>query len=618
MRNRLFILSLFLLLFIGPTIELSQNYQQQTSFSISFLILDDSKERIEIASYLKEILEYIGIGVVDFDVKSSNDISLRTWSYPMVNHSYIPTYREGGFDVLFIGKEWGLDLDLKGMYDTDSIVPNGNNFYQYSNPTYDYMLDFFMQEIDMLEHSEIAHQIQCVLHEDQPEISIAYLKEMFCFKSETYNIDPTLLLKRNHRSEYWNSSKYNTLNYSQPDEFSKFNCFRVEYDQFDDPVGSDALWSHCVYASLFQRGQNHHNWEPVIAKNYTVLQNPSSSLILTVDLNPNATFSNGESILAEDIAYTYQLHLTPDVKSTAYDYLSEWFQSNSSITVKDNDTVDFFISNTYDNYLKLLSFGIIDRSEVEPLVSLHGYDIFDDKPFSPFINDTLITSCGPFKIKSYNQTTQIVNLVPNEFWHGFTPHFNELNFIQISSRNIVLQNFAENKTNIIDSGYSLKYSDVDNIKDMLHLFSRSFYSETIAFNLRHPVIGTGELTPVGTPEAAKWVRKAISHAIPRQFICDKLISHKAIPGVTSIPDGCVLFCEDLNHYSFNIDLAIYYLEDGGLPDYPFNPFDQYDPYILKEDQIGKLSAYSLIFTVLLISFIACSFATKSIISFKKK
>ena len=616
MKSRFFLILLFASLFIGPNIHLSQNYQVGIAFSFNFLILDDNKDRIEVASYLTEMFEYIGVGTVNFDEKSITEISQRTWSYPLVNYNYIPVYQDGGYDILFFGKEWGLELELQGMYDTASIVPDGNNFYQYSNPTYDALLQAYMAEINLFEQLDYGNQIQHILFEDQPEISIAFLKEMFCFKNESYNIDPTLLLKRSHRSEFWNSSKYDTLNYSQPDEFSKFNCFRIEYDQFNDPINSDALWSQCVYASLFQRGQNHHNWEPVIAENCTVSQKPDLSLNVTVDLNSNATFGNGESVLAEDVAYTYLLHLTPEVKSTAYNFLSEWFQSNSSITIKDNDTVEFNFPSTYRNFLKLLSYGIIDKSEVEPLISLYGFDIFDYEPFSPFINDSLVTSCGPFKMKNYNRTAQAVDLVPNEYWLGYTPHFTKLSFNQIPSKIIVLQSFINNKTNIIDSKYSLRYSDVDSIKDVFHAFSKSFFSETIAFNMRHPILGTGELTPVGTIEAAKWMRKALSHSIPREFICNNLISNKAIPGVTSVPDGCVGFYEDLDYYRFDLELAIDLKEDCGFPDYPIDPFNSGN-YLLRDEPKAKINAYSTIFGVLLISFIACAIANVPISSRKK-
>jgi ABC-type transport system substrate-binding protein len=54
----------------------------------------------------------------------------------------------------------------------------------------------------------------------------------------------------------------------------------------------------------------------------------------------------------------------------------------------------------------------------------------------------------------------------------------------------------------------------------------------MAFNMRHPVWGTGTGTPVGTAEAARHLRLAVDYAIPRQLIIDNLLDGYGTPGVT--------------------------------------------------------------------------------------
>ena len=53
------------------------------------------------------------------------------------DHILYQVYAEGGFDILFVGWGWGLDWDPTGLFDTPGIVPNGDNFYQYSHPEMD-------------------------------------------------------------------------------------------------------------------------------------------------------------------------------------------------------------------------------------------------------------------------------------------------------------------------------------------------------------------------------------------------------------------------------------------------------------------------------------------------
>ncbi|MCE7747816.1 MAG: hypothetical protein GPJ51_05425, partial [Candidatus Heimdallarchaeota archaeon] len=81
---------------------------------------------------------------------------------------------------------------------------------------------------------------------------------------------------------------------------------------------------------------------------------------------------------------------------------------------------------------------------------------------------------------------------------------------------------------------------------------------------KHPVFGTGELTPVGTPAAAKAVRKAISHSVPRDVIVDQILEGLGAPGVTPCPIVSVAYDPTLLPYVYDLDLAIEFMEEAGF------------------------------------------------------
>ena len=85
----------------------------------------------------------------------------------------------------------------------------------------------------------------------------------------------------------------------------------------------------------------------------------------------------------------------------------------------------------------------------------------------------------------------------------------------------------------------------------------------MSVNMKHPVIGTGELTPLGTPLAAKYLRKAISHACPREIIVSQILEGLGAPATTAIPDSVVGYDDSLEPYYYDLDLAISYVEDAG-------------------------------------------------------
>ena len=85
----------------------------------------------------------------------------------------------------------------------------------------------------------------------------------------------------------------------------------------------------------------------------------------------------------------------------------------------------------------------------------------------------------------------------------------------------------------------------------------------MGFNLRHPIFGTGELTPVGTAAAAKYIRKAISHIIPRNLIISDIMGGMGYPGIIPVSSNIIYFDDTLNPYAYDLDLALDYMELAG-------------------------------------------------------
>ncbi|MHA1415723.1 MAG: ABC transporter substrate-binding protein, partial [Candidatus Heimdallarchaeaceae archaeon] len=297
------------------------------------------------------------------------NIMPRTWSYPVGEDGkfdYIPTYEDGGYDILFVGWSWGLDWDPTGLYDTASIVPSGDNMYQYSNPTYDAKLVEYTSELDDTARIAKAKELQAILYDDLPSITLIYPREVFGFAKTLSGIDTLLLGTSALRPENWRTTEADsTITYALPAELTEYNIF-VQESYYD------AQWMACVYYGLFGRSQDEHLMEPVIAKNYSVSED---KLTFTVDINPDAYFSNGDPVTAYDVDYTYELHMTPAAASSQYGYLTTFFKDNDSIVALDDDTVQFTLKQPYAFALSLLSYGIINKDLVQTYINENGYDM---------------------------------------------------------------------------------------------------------------------------------------------------------------------------------------------------------------------------------------------------
>ena len=79
----------------------------------------------------------------------------------------------------------------------------------------------------------------------------------------------------------------------------------------------------------------------------------------------------------------------------------------------------------------------------------------------------------------------------------------------------------------------------------------------------HPYLGTGELCPISDPESGKYIRKAISHMVPRQVIVDEILDGLGYPGVTHWPKVSIGFDETLEPYEYSIETALAHMAAAG-------------------------------------------------------
>lgn len=237
--------------------------------------------------------------------------------------------------------------------------------------------------------------------------------------------------------------------------------------------------------------------------------------------------------------------------------------NNDSVVILDNHNIQFNFNQSNFLAFEVMSCGIIEKSTVEPLISTYGYGIFNEYPLTGDVGNALVTSCGPFKLSSFSLDNNLVELVPNVYYHRKQPYVSKIAFKFIEGKDTAISELKDGNVDIVDSNYLPMLKDYEGVSEIQPLIVPSFENKEIAINLKHPILGTGELTPVGTAEAANNIRKAISHIVPRQKIIDEILEGVGSPAVTPMPKGCVGFDESLNPYEYNLELARMYMEQAG-------------------------------------------------------
>lgn len=126
--------------------------------------------------------------------------------------------------------------------------------------------------------------------------------------------------------------------------------------RFDNPLlastDSDRTLATLTYAGLMGHGAD-GKLIPVLASTYTI--SPSGT-VYTFTLRPNATFSDGTPVTADDVVYTIQKAQDPALKSPEY---SNWV--NIKAQAIDAKTVRFTLPQPYAPFLEDATLGILPQ-----------------------------------------------------------------------------------------------------------------------------------------------------------------------------------------------------------------------------------------------------------------
>ena len=556
-KNKKIQLVILLTIFIIPVLtetKFNQAENPDPYFSIS--VLAPNTYGYTYATLMVEQLPKIGIAVDIYDYTGWYQISERTWDYP--GPYPIPSYSEGGFDILCLGFSYGLDVDLTELFHSVNITPNKWNFYQYDRPEMDWALGNYSQAFVLADRIQYAHDIQALLYEDVPQATISYPQEVFPHDPNMVASSWTPLL--------WATSYEDIANWEIPGQTEFWYATPADFVDFHPmQTGSvfDAQWTSQIYGGLLER-------TPVAPYNnaYGVYACTSFSsangINSSVEIDPNLVFADGAKCNATDVKYSYDLLINPDFGQPDYNFFSQYI---------DDKTIE--IISEYEVKANFLQAYVFQDSNLG--IDILPYHIWKDvlpedqesQAVTWATNNTLdsnLMGIGPYYLHDYDGTNDIIHLKANPYWADWGDHttqkFTDVYFDFYSNKWGALSALAAGVVDMVDSQFSTQLLEVPGTADYT-LVTVPEYKE-MAFNCKHPYLGTGELCPISDPDSGKYIRQAISHLVPRDVIISEIYNGIGSPGVTAYPEGAIGFDESLKPYEYNISLALAHMKLAGF------------------------------------------------------
>ena len=305
---------------------------------------------------------------------------------------------------------------------------------------------------------------------------------------------------------------------------------------FDAITGGHGSITKVFFSTLLKRDKE-LGWENDLATDYKISED---KLKWTVTIRDDATFTDGEPLTAEDVAFTYK---TTKDSSTEVD-----LTMIEKVEATDDKTVVFTLTRPMSTFVeKLGACGIVPK---------HAYDdAFKDSPIGS----------GPYKFVQWDKGQQVIAEV-NDDYYGDKPNIKKLTMVFLDT----------------DAAYAaVKSGDVDMASINGELAKEEVEGKEIidiqsieTYGVEFPMVAnTGKKTDSGyeignhvTSDIA--IRKSLNTAIDRQGIVDGVLNGYGTVSTTGLEkmpwlnEETVLKESDYN----NVDEANKILSDGGWKD----------------------------------------------------
>lgn len=293
--------------------------------------------------------------------------------------------------------------------------------------------------------------------------------------------------------------------------------------------------------------------QPSLAESYSEAPDKKS---WTYKIRAGVKWSDGQPLTARDAAYTFNRIIDGDFEQTNY--------GNYVVNIDKAEATD---DTTLVLHVKQPT-PIMERLAV-PILPEHVWKDVDGDAVKSYANEPQngqpVVGSGPFQLVERRKGQYLRFAANKNYWQG-APKFDELVFRVFTNADAEAQALVRGE---IDFAYDLQSNVFNSLKDKPGVTTRS--SEYSGFN--EIAFNTGAALADGTPigdghEALKnkQVRLAISHAIDRRTLVDRVLNGHGSPGDTFIPPVYPLL-----HYTppapqnFDLAKANQLLDAAGYP-----------------------------------------------------
>ena len=251
----------------------------------------------------------------------------------------------------------------------------------------------------------------------------------------------------------------------------------VELDPVNNNGGNYSIMlKNLVYSPVLGYDRN-TNLVPILAEEIPTLEGNE----FTLNLDPEATFHNGDQVTAEDVKYTFEATVE---EGTSY---ASNFSVIDTIDVEDDTTAYFTLAEPYVPILHAIAHQVVPKSVREEDPDAFGKDTF--------------VGSGPFQVTEFEENDYVTMEGWEDYWGEGSPALNKVTFTPINEPTNRITQLQTGEQDVINRIPPQFWETVQDMEDADVLSGPSLSYQFAAFNQKE-----GEC-------AKRDVRLAIDHCV---------------------------------------------------------------------------------------------------------
>ena len=527
------------------------------------------------------------------------------------------SFNQGGYDIGFIG--WGYTSfvpDVRGNFGGNaSYPPSGNDYSYYNNPTANNLLNQLYTSTSQAAEVPLMHQFEEQVAHDAP---YQYVFE---------GIDPVPLSSQftawGNSSLFSEVTFPDVQHWSGPSTLTMAEAANIFPSGTLDPAvtaSSNSFYALYVYGNIIGGALQESDprcgcFIPGTAANIT---STPDGLTWTVNIKPGVTFQDGVEVTADDFVYTMYAENNPQLAAVflgsfnvdlgtyaAFKFLNGTVAVDNNVASGTAPTYGWWNATSRYQFQFHLPAPYAFTSQVfagfaplpKHIMEKYPMSSWDSAPFSTATAPATYTwdpkqyggsgsytavgpvGAGPYTLQSYDFTNNIATLAKYPGYWNATGlqalgqfNVNTIKVQWISSKDAAIAALKNGQVDLLDYNYGLQKDQptLSSISGVKVITATELGWQEMGFNLNNPYFGTGTSTPAGqsnpsnAAEAARDIRQAIGHLIPRDLIVSSLLSGSAYPLASFLGPGWgVWYDPTLTPATYDLNAAASLLQQAG-------------------------------------------------------